>query len=728
MRQLLGIFFLLTSFSAVHAQTWQQVPIRTQAQKTAGLAGGEGFQAIQDIKYAPSNANILYMVTDTSGTWKGDDSGTTTVWQPKHNGFGSNGGQSLGIHPTDPNIVFVAGSNMTIGGSGPAGSLKAIFRTTDGGNAWTNVKTTTFLRQRASKGASLFAFQGTSTVYAATHGDGLLKSTDGGTTWSTFLSSPTYYFDLAQVTGTTTLYTTTNTGLYRINANASTQLITSGLPVGVNPRQIEVGSSSTSVAYVSLGSYGVYKTTNLGSSTPTFSAVNTSMANTVGVYTCNTLSVSPVDHNYLYVSYERGSISSPWGYFYTHDGGANWYVPTDMDVNDYHGSMDSWFGQVIGHSYTAPTATHPTNKNIAITLTTQELLRRTTDGGQYWTYSATGYTGGASNVDVASQISWNTAYKYMLFLADFGTFLTTDGGDTFTRKKATSGKTSSNGGAFDPTADSRIVVTTAGSWTSQRVMVSRNSGTTWTEVAGTSYDHKFIKFHPQDNNIVYADKFKFTNIQTDNTYVTLSRNVMGLYPGNGTITYSVASSGTKTTTYKSTDGGVTWTSPYPLIPVFGQVHMIAIAPNNENRIYVAMKGTTPANGAGVWIINDLLANGGTAVLKDADDGLSNDQFGEMNYSSVTVDPNNPNVVYAGQYSAYKGASNGVFRSTDSGATWSNISGNLTTWFTPNCLIVNPFDSYVYVGSFFGTWKLAPPGSDPGTGTTGAPLVTTGTKR
>ncbi|MCL4872385.1 MAG: hypothetical protein KJ063_25770, partial [Anaerolineae bacterium] len=89
-------------------QTWQQVVKRTQAQKTAGLSGGEGWQLISGIVYAPSNSNIAYLVSDTNQVWKTTNANAdpySIKWERKANGFFANGGASIVVDPTNPNIV-----------------------------------------------------------------------------------------------------------------------------------------------------------------------------------------------------------------------------------------------------------------------------------------------------------------------------------------------------------------------------------------------------------------------------------------------------------------------------------------------------------------------------------------------------------------------------------------------------------------------------------------------
>lgn len=141
---------------------WKQVPLRTKEQRDAGLAGGEGMQMIWGLSYAPSNPEILYLVSDTSQVWKSIDGGNS--WQMKHRGFLSNGGVSLVIGPNNENVVFAAGS---VHDSPDASDEFAdgIYRTRDGGENWKLVRRTPFYRMEDKKGGVNFAFAKTNTVY-----------------------------------------------------------------------------------------------------------------------------------------------------------------------------------------------------------------------------------------------------------------------------------------------------------------------------------------------------------------------------------------------------------------------------------------------------------------------------------------------------------------------------------------------------------------------------------
>ena len=154
--------------------------------------------SIGDIGVSWSNPDILYVGTGEGlhrpdlgvgdGIFKSTDGGKS--W--KHVGLGDV--QQVGrlvVHPTDPNIVFVAGLGHPYGPN----TERGIFRTTDGGATWERV-----LYVDENTGGIQVEFDPTNprTVYGSLwehregpwengsfngRNNGLYKSTDGGTTW-----------------------------------------------------------------------------------------------------------------------------------------------------------------------------------------------------------------------------------------------------------------------------------------------------------------------------------------------------------------------------------------------------------------------------------------------------------------------------------------------------------------------------------------------------------------
>lgn len=220
------IFFvaLLTYFILVHSagaemtgKIWKPRPLRTQAQDDRNMFGGQGMQKIFNLRYAPSDPGIAYMVSDTSGVWRGewsvvgkDLSGNDEYgffWESKrgyydealadHKGFRAFGGFSIGVDPVNPDVVFVSGSNHRKESYCDTHTcplqVEGIYRTQDGGGSWERVKNTSYYQDNTSnrnKQGQHFVFDlstcsgnSCSTIYAGTHEDGLLKSENNGDSW-----------------------------------------------------------------------------------------------------------------------------------------------------------------------------------------------------------------------------------------------------------------------------------------------------------------------------------------------------------------------------------------------------------------------------------------------------------------------------------------------------------------------------------------------------------------
>ncbi len=704
------------------ASTWQPVVKRTQAQKRAGLSGGEGWQMITGISYAPSNPNIVYFITDTNQVWKSTNGGTS--WHRK-SGYPANGGASIVVHPTNPNIVYAAASVMgtwTL----PEGSIEGIMRSTDGGDTWMLLYEAPFTRGYHWGNHIVFAG---SNMYAAPDQHGILKSTNG-TTWSRLnrsgggyiLSDKRLQNITVHPTDNTILFVSAHDGLYRVvdNGSSATQTkIGSGLPGGA-VYQLQINPSNPNIMYVTAGTKGVYRSTDGGLN---FSSRNNGLSTALnGTGTAMYLVMAPGNPNRLFVTFQ---YIFGRHLYYTNDGGANWTQTTTMDYSNadgwVKGSLFGWTHNIFGVMNTgAPMAFHPSNQNIALVSGFGDIVCKTTDGGVTWSYSNTGYTGSVTGqMRGSSPIAWDPldSNRAAFSHSDFGTLLTENHEDTF---KNIANVWYNNRQATSTIAmRGNIIVKNLGQTNGKTddhiIAISRNAGSAWTTIEAAKGALLFSAFHPTNANIVYIGQYRFNDIRNNNNYTKLSRSVYGMFKGNGNIVYSFSGS----TIYKSTDAGASWTTPYPSLnlPAGNEIFQIDIDPVDENRIYAAVREV------GVYIITNTTANGGQVLLRNQNHGLELDQFGKVNTQAVKVDPNNPDVVYAGNYAAWTGMSNGVFRSTDKGLTWTNINGNIGKYININSISINPFNSYVYIGSFAGTWKLPPPTSTSISGT--VPKVTTG---
>ncbi len=127
--------------------------------------------------------------------------------------------------------------------------------------------------------------------------------------------------------------------------------------------------------------------------------------------------------------------------------------------------------------------------------------------------------------------------------------------------------------------------------------------------------------------------------------------------------------------YKSTDAGKTWT--HLGLRDAQQIAMIAVDRTNPNRLFVAALGHPygPNPERGIFRSTDGGASFEKVLYKDENTGAFD----------VVIDPSNPQTVYAVLWEARQGPwenaylygeNNGLFKSTDGGATWRELTNGL----------------------------------------------------
>lgn len=135
------------------------------------LSGG----SVRDILFDPDHPDTIYILGGTVS--KSTDAGVT--WEEKSDGIITNFEtfvQSIAIDPQNPNILF-AGTGGFFGGG--------LYKSTNGGTNWINLTITNDTLRNGVVSIEVDPVN-SNTVYAGTAGAGyLLKSTDGGDTWST---------------------------------------------------------------------------------------------------------------------------------------------------------------------------------------------------------------------------------------------------------------------------------------------------------------------------------------------------------------------------------------------------------------------------------------------------------------------------------------------------------------------------------------------------------------
>jgi photosystem II stability/assembly factor-like uncharacterized protein len=149
--------------------------------------------------------------------------------------------------------------------------------------------------------------------------------------------------------------------------------------------------------------------------------------------------------------------------------------------------------------------------------------------------------------------------------------------------------------------------------------------------------------------------------------------------------------------YKSTDGGRTWT--HLGLRDTQMIAMIDVDPRDPNRLFVAALGHPYGPNAERGIFRS--ADGGRTFTKV----LYKDEYTSGN--DVRIDPSDPNTVYATLWQqqqsfiegqGFGGAGNGIFKSTDGGATWKQLTEGLPSIIQANIAIApsNPRRLYATI--------------------------------
>ncbi len=626
---------------------------------------------VNAIAIHPTDPNTIYIGVSKGGVWKSTNRGST--WTNLTDFLAAQYVGCLAIDPADPNTIYLGTgeeyyAGNTLGGVG-------IYKSTDGGNSWTLVGSSTFSGQRINE-----------IVIDPNNRNKWIVSTDAG------------------------IYVTTNGG-----SSFSRTLTGVASALRMHP-------TNPNILWAALGdiwgssSNGVYVSTNGGSTWTRYNALP--LGTSVGRIELDVCRSNP---NVIYVVFGQtlfsgARIHSVWK---TTTGGSSWTQLTNAPA----GSGQSWYDLVM--------RVDPSDPNIAYVGEVE--LYRTTDGGNSWT-KINGSGLSTAHVDQHA-LEFDPTDPSKIFIGcDGGLFYSANRGTN--RTALNTGRGTMEYYAFDvhPTNASRLVagaqdngtqvrstsnnyaITLGGDgfWAAYKrsdpntvlgevyyaiVYRSTNGGSSWSAVFNGSGDPRSPWSAPLVNDPNNASTFYVGTIylyRSTNSGVSWSRisgdltrgsgtlSVIAIAPSNSNVIYTGSDDGA---VYVSTDGGSTWTARYSGLPT-RSVGGIAVHPSNPSTVYLGLQGF-----------------GSGHVYRSTNYGASwtniSGNLPDTPVNFLIVNPVAPSMLIAA-------TDTGVFVTTDEGANWAKLGVGLPS--TP-CLHLraNATTGYLYVGTYGrGIWRMPLP--------------------
>jgi photosystem II stability/assembly factor-like uncharacterized protein len=600
---------------------------------------------VLSIAVDPTDRNTVWVGTASGGLWKSLSAGIgLNAWQPVPTGFPTLSVSAVAVDPLHHNTVYIGTGEISlyqrplIGTPGARASYgMGVLKTTDGGATWSQTPLTWTFSQITAVQRLIINPVNPSTIYAATS-EGTYRSRDAGATWAQIHSVPMAMDLVVNPADTTRLFvacgslnSSPNAGLYfSQDAGSSWSQMTIGLPLSnVGRTGLAISSRNPSVLYAGIANatssatLGIYKTTNAGGSWSLASSVN--YVGSQGWYN-NVVALRPGTTDTLYCA------------------GLN-----------VHRSMD---GAATLPSVST-TGVHVDQHAIAF-----------------------------DPVDPA----------VMYFGNDGGIFKSTNGGTTFMNINNNFTTTQLYPGFAASETDTNLFI--AGLQDNGTIKHTGNGY--WTQIFGG--DGGWCAIDPLHNNLLYFE-FQYLQIyKSVNTGVSAAPIMSGLPIGASNANFippfvmapsspNILYAGNKNV-YKTTNGGLLWFAPNGGANLNGtNVACIGVSKTSPDTLLAA----TGSGALGVSSTFEVFAstNGGTSWTS-VNAGLPNRYPTDLEF-----DPTDGATVYL-TYSGY--GTPHLFRSTDVGQTWTNLSANLPD-IPHQSIVVDPeYPDHLFVGNDLGVYR------------------------
>jgi photosystem II stability/assembly factor-like uncharacterized protein len=554
-----------------------------------GAPNGGGAGRVNCIRIHPNDNDILFAGTPAGGLWKTKNGGIS--WDCLTDNLPVIGTSDIAIDHENPEVIYLATGDGDGGDTQSIGVLKS----TDGGKTWnpTGLNWQVTQQRRISR---LLMHPDNNQILLAGANNGIFRTEDGGQNW-TQVSSTTGIKDMEFKPGDPNVVYAGSNRLIRSSDNGMTWAnVTSGIPSTTQLSRIAIAVTEHDPSYVYVlaggndnGFYGLYRSTNSGTS---FSAMSNS-PNLLGwnpnggdsggqAWYDLAIAASPLNKNEIYVGgvnlWKSTNGGSSWSL------NAHWYggggVPyVHADHHDlvfvpgtnilYNGNDGGVFKTINGGSIWNDLSANMQIAQIyrlGISASNDKLLLtgHQDNGSNRMNGTTWDEVNGGDGMECFVDRTNNNIMFTSLYYGAF--YKSTNGGNSFS---GINSGLPDNGAWVTPWVQDPSNANTLYSGFSQ-IYKTTNQGNNWSQVGNITGSGTFrsLAVAPSNNQVIYAAR-----------------------------TNSI---------FKTTDGGSTWVNITQGLPASSNaITYIAVDPLNENNIWVTFSGYSANN----KVFNSL--NGGT---------------------------------------------------------------------------------------------------------------------
>jgi hypothetical protein len=637
--------------AALLSTPWMQIgpqPINESGRNNSGRVAA--------LAVDPRNGNVVYLGVSNGGVWKTTDGGAH--WVPLTDNQATLATGSIALDPSNPDTIYVGTGEEN--GALDCYYGDGILKSTDGGATWTLI-----VGRFGGGGGGGGRIGGiavcptnsqlvlASTGYSAPGGNGVYRSTDAGLTW---------------------------TNVFGGN--------------GGQARDVMFDPTNGNVAYVAVDGSGIYKSSDSG--------LTWNLANGTGTNQLPLTNMGRVDFamarsntSILYAAVIDSATAGLLGFYKTTDGGQNWiHLP---NTPEYCGGQ-GWYNNAIGVDPIDPNVVCVGGSMNSGTAGNIVSL----DGGNTWTQNNAGVHGDTHAFAF-------TADGSKLYLGDDGGVAATANPTTLPLQWTELNVTLSTALFYGGPSINPQNISNGFGGTQDNASVRDTGALEWNQmpVCGDGAQTAIDFVNP---NIVYAccvgisvnksydggNNFALvqSGINTSDAAgwvapLTMDpNNSLRLYFG----TYRV---------YQTNDGAGTWTAiSGNLAAGAGVLSCIAVAPSNSNTVYAGSDGNN------VNVTTNALSGTG-AIWTNRSAGLPG-----RTVTHMAVDPKASTTAYVtlSGFNAGGGTPGHVFKTINGGTNWTDISGDLPD--TPaNDLVIDPdLANTIYLATDVGVFGSADGGA------------------